>query len=117
MPGNLAAAIYTTSEIFKAPFPDGKTKLWSFLGACNVYRRFIKDFSSRYRPLNTILNKGVELDWGKPSEEQKNAFQDLRDSLNIPSVLSLPKIGRPFILDTDASRYKIGVTLLQQQNK
>lgn len=44
MPGKRAAKIDTSSAIHKATFPSDKKKRESFLGACNVYLRFIKDF-------------------------------------------------------------------------
>jgi len=37
-----------------AKFPTTKTQLKSFLGMCNVYRRFVKDFAERAKPLNAL---------------------------------------------------------------
>ena len=41
LPGRIAIAKDNTSAISEATFPHDVTSLRSFLGACNVYRRFI----------------------------------------------------------------------------
>ena len=34
-----------------------------------------------------------------------------------PLILALPKVGRPYMIDCDASKYCIGAVLLQQQDE
>ena len=49
-------------------------ELQSFLGFCNFYRRFIKDYSKIAKPLNQLTGK-EEWKWGV---EQQTAFDTLR---------------------------------------
>ncbi len=39
-------------------FPKTQTQVRSFLGLCNVYRRFVKGFAKVAAPLNDLLKKG-----------------------------------------------------------
>ncbi len=41
------------------PLPTTQTKVRSFLGSCNVYRRFVKDFAKIASPLNDLPKKRV----------------------------------------------------------
>jgi hypothetical protein len=116
MPGKLAIASDGTKSIRGAVFPQGLTQLRSFLGACNVYRKFVEGFSKLAKPLNDMLKKGAEPDWQHPSEKQMQAFNSLKEALKTPPVLALPKNGRPYMVDTDASNHAIGAVLLQQQD-
>ena len=49
-------------------------ELQSFLGFCNFYRRFIKDYSKIAKPLNQLTGK-EEWKWGV---EQQATFDTLR---------------------------------------
>ena len=49
----------------------------SFLGACNVYRRFVQGFATTAAPLSDMLKKDSEVDWDQPiepDERQQEAF-------------------------------------------
>ena len=51
-PGRLSVAndVKATCAVREATFPESITQLRSFLGACNVYRRFVKDYSKIASP-------------------------------------------------------------------
>ena len=51
-PGRLSVAndAKATCAVREATFPESITQLRSFLGACNVYRRFVKDYSKIASP-------------------------------------------------------------------
>ena len=115
--GNLSVAIDNSKAFAKAVFPRTVTQLRSFLGTANVYRRFVPKYSDIARPLNSMLRKDAEPDWEKPTDEQTRAFETLKTRLISPPVLALPKAGRPYKIDTDASAYLLGAVLLQQQTK
>lgn len=55
LPGLRAIAKDGTSAITNAKFPQGVIQIRSLLGACNVYRRFIKYLSHMAEPLNFWL--------------------------------------------------------------
>ncbi|GKE27877.1 hypothetical protein Tco_1443261 [Tanacetum coccineum] len=50
------------------------------------YRRFFENFSKIAKPLTVLTQKSKTFDWG---EEQKNAFQTLKDTLCNTPVLAL----------------------------
>ena len=116
MPGKLAIASERTSGFAKAAFPRDKTQMRSFMGAANYYRRFIKGFAGIARPLNDMVKKGEPFEFGEPTPEQLEAFEQIKVALVSPPVLSLPQYGKPIMIDTDASAYQLGVALLQQQD-
>ena len=96
---------------------ESTTQLRSFLGACNVYRRFVKDYSKIASPLADILRKNASNDWQNPTEEQLRSFEELKARLTAPPILASPKANRPYMIDTDASAFAIGAVLLQQQDE
>jgi hypothetical protein len=57
-PGTLAVAEKNTRALRTAKHPSTKTELRSFLGLCNVYRRFANGFAKIAAPLNSLLRKG-----------------------------------------------------------
>ena len=116
LPGKLAISTDATSSIHDALFPEDITQLRSFLGACNVYGRFIHGFAKVAYPLHQMLGKNSDVDWGHPTEPQRNAINNIKEALVTPPVLALPRLDRPFMIDTDASAYQVGAVLLQQQD-
>jgi len=83
----------------------------SFLGFANFYRQFIKDFSHIAVPLNRL--KGKE-EW-KWTEEEQNAFEELKQKITTQLVLALPRREGKFRVEVDASGYTIGGVLSQEQ--
>jgi len=53
-PGRLSVSEKNLKAINKAVFPKTQTQLRSFLGMCNVYRRFTVDFTKTKKPLNDL---------------------------------------------------------------
>ena len=94
------------------PVPVFITDVRGFLGFCNYYRRYIKDYISITRPLNHLLCKDVPLVW-RP--EQTKAFNRLKAALSTAPLLAHPRDDCEYILDTDASAYGIGGVLSQMQ--
>ena len=111
LPGKLKVATDTAAALKEFVFPQTLTQLRFFLGDCNVYRRFVKDFSKISRPLTGMLKKEASRSFENPTEEQLTAFETLKDRLTSPPVLALPKAGRNYRLDTDASDYQLGCTI------
>ena len=64
-----------------------------------------------------MLPKDAEPDWDSPTNDERDAFETLKRNLVTPPILGLPKANRPYMMDTDASAYQLGATLLQQQNE
>ena len=61
-------------------------ELQSFLGFCNFYKRFIKDYSKIAKPLNQLTGK-EEWKWGA---EQQTAFDTLWRVITERPVLVIP---------------------------
>lgn len=112
--GELLSATEPTKSIEKTPFRDEEPRLQSGLGACNVYRRFIRKFAGIERPLNAIILKDTEVKWENPSEEPLKAFRYLKKSLENPPILGNPKTGGRYMVEKDAIKYDLGTVMLQQ---
>lgn len=104
--------------------PSAK-KIKSFLGMVMYYQRFIQNCSSMTKPLFALtatvtgranarramhFKKLSPSDW---TEEQSNAFNQLKAALLSSVVLAHPDFDRPFVLSTDASLDGLGAVLSQ----
>lgn len=92
------------------PTPRNVTEVRSFLGFCNFYRRFMKDFSKLSKPLNNLTQKEKNWEWGNTEEE---AFTALKNAITSTPILVTPDQTRKFRLETDASGYATGGVLSQ----
>jgi RNase H-like domain found in reverse transcriptase/Reverse transcriptase (RNA-dependent DNA polymerase) len=108
--------------------PTNGSELLRFLGVLNFFGEFIEDGALRMAPLYDVLvgtgwNKKKKrrdrvriADWERRwGEEQKCAFEDLRDCLAAPEFLVPSRNGARKKLVTDASKYGSGVTLVQEE--
>jgi Reverse transcriptase (RNA-dependent DNA polymerase) len=101
-PGKLAVAEKNTKALKTARPPTTQSELRSFLGLCNVYRRFISGFAKFASPLNALLLKRESPQLGVLSKEQLQSFDTLRAKLLKPPILELPRKEGLFTLNTDA---------------
>ena len=90
--------------------PQNLTQVQSFLGLCNYYRRFVKDFAKTATPLSNLTKKNTPFQW---KEEQQKAFQELKKSLTETPVLRCADPKLPYELTADASGTGIGAVLTQ----
>ena len=112
-PGTLSVDNAATASLKGMEYPRNQTELRSFLGLCNVYRRFVPEFARVAGPLNQLLKKGQPVKLEPFGEAERQAFQALIDKITSPPVLALPRSGLPYSVDTDASNYQIGAALFQ----
>ena len=84
----------------------------SFIGACNFYRRHIKNFTYT----SAILTDPIKMcsTWRTGPQEQQ-AFDKLKDKVANAKCLGLPRTQGEIILLTDASNVGGGGTLFQWQ--
>ena len=80
----------------------------SFLGFCNHYRRFVRDFAGIASPLPSLTKKKVPFVW---TDECQAAFERLKRELITAPVLEFPDYNGKFIVDTDASNFSLGAVL------
>ena len=93
------------------PVPACSKDVERFMGLANYHRSFIKNFSQLADPLYRVVGK-KKFQW---TDEQQQAFDNLKEALTSPPVLALPNTQDSFILDCDASNEAIGAELLQVQ--
>jgi len=101
----------------KVGHPRTKTPLRSFLGMCNVFRRFVENCARIAAPLNQLKTQAYGYTLSAFTETQAAAFTRLRDALLHPPVLALPRREAPFTIDVDACDAQLGCALLQEQQK
>ena len=93
------------------PRPSNLLETQKFLGFCNYYRRFVKDFAKIARPLHELQKKDVEFEW-KPAHEL--AFDALKEAITSEPVLTLPKEDAPLRIEADSSDYATGGVISQK---
>lgn len=87
----------------------------SFLGLCNVFRRFVPNFSRIAAPLNKNVAKGQPATFDGLDETEQAAYETLKKALIRPPVLALPQLDGHYIIYTDACDEQVGCVLLQVQ--
>ncbi|UYV71491.1 K02A2.6-like [Cordylochernes scorpioides] len=123
------------------PTPKTATEVRSFMGLCSYYKRFVKDFANKAKPLHDLLRNNVNanvslihktnlhcphcdekyigrarLTSGEPSQrfrQQEQSFQILKSALTTDPVLGHFKEDAETLVHTDASGYGVGAVLTQ----
>ncbi|GFU46776.1 retrovirus-related Pol polyprotein from transposon 17.6 [Trichonephila clavipes] len=95
-------------SINEFPVPKDQKQIKSFLGCCNFYRRYIKNFAKRALPLTNLLRKDTPFEW---TSETQEAFDDIKKARLNPPVLALPDQYAELQITTDASSRGIGAVL------
>ena len=93
------------------PIPNTVKQTHSFLGFGNYYRRFISGFAHLARPLHDLTKKNKIWDW---TPECQVTFNLLKECFTTAPVLMMPDVNKPFILETDASKWAVGAALTQK---
>ena len=115
-PGKLSVAEEAADAFKTFTFPRTLTKVRSFFGACDVYHHFVKAFEKIAWPLMDMWRKDADPNFDNPTTLQLHAFEKRKSRMISPPILSLPRYGRPYMIDTDASAYQLGCTLLQEHD-
>ncbi|KAH7719738.1 hypothetical protein AAVH_12773 [Aphelenchoides avenae] len=90
--------------------PTNPSALKSFLGALGYLRSFIKGFAEIARPLHELSGEDKITEW-KP--EHETSFRTLIERATTAPVLAAPKLGRPFVIETDFSSKAVSAVLFQ----
>ena len=109
-PNGIAPDPAKTSKVEQWPTSTSATQVQQFLGLANYYRRFVKDFACRAKPLHQLTEKKTAFKW---TSECQTAFEHLKRCLTSAPTLAMPNWSQPFIIDTDASDVGIGAVLSQ----
>nr|GEW86779.1 retrotransposon protein, putative, Ty3-gypsy subclass [Tanacetum cinerariifolium] len=97
--------------ITKWPRPKRVTKVRSFLGLADYYRRFVEGFSRLALLLTKLIRKGEKFVW---NEEREKSFNELKKRLVSASILTLPSGSGGFQIYSNASKKGQGCVLMQQ---
>ena len=74
--------------------------LRSFLGACNFFRRHIKNFTFSTAPLTDLLKKNARFVW---SSKEESLIKEIKEKLLSTTPLGVPRASGEMIVITDAS--------------
>lgn len=98
--------------------PTNVTQLRSFLGLCNVYRRFVSNFTRIAAPLTNKHRNNNRHTFLYMTEAEIKSFRRLKDILVKPPVLTLPRSDLAYVFHTDACDQQLGAFLMQRyENK
>ena len=87
--------------------------LRQFLGSCNYYSQFIRDYAELTEPLHNLTRKDVTFVWTPICQV---AFDSLKARISSPEVLVPFNPNLPTFLTTDASDVGLGAVLSQTQD-
>ncbi|PAA86570.1 hypothetical protein BOX15_Mlig030946g1 [Macrostomum lignano] len=90
--------------------PKDRRQLESFLGLCNFFGRFVKNYSSIVEPLNQLRGRNTEFIWGA---DQDRAFHHLKELLASRPIIRPYDRKKETTLTTDASERAIAAVLTQ----
>lgn len=99
--------------LLKWPEPKTVKEVRSFLGFGNFYRKFIAHYADLARPLHQLTKKDVPFRW---SDACQKAFDALKQQFTTGPVLLMPDSAKPFVMETDASKYATGGVLKQRDS-
>jgi len=94
------------------PIPTNLKEMKGFIGFCNFYRQFLKNFSIVARPLHKLDKKDMKWEW---KGDQQKAFDKLKELILSEPCLAHATLEKPFRMETDASNYAYGAMLSQKQ--
>ena len=92
------------------PRPTNVSDLRGFLGLIGYYRKFVRNYGVIARPLTNLLRNG-QFRW---TEEAKDAFKALKQTMTSTPTLTMPNFNEPFVIEYDASGVGIRAVLTQQ---
>ena len=95
------------------PRPKKVKEVQAFLGFCNFYRRFIRDFSHIAKPLFELTKKDHQWNW---SNECEVTFLELKKQFTSAPMLTMPDTRKPMRLECDASDFATGAVLTQKED-
>ena len=96
------------------PVLSSRKQVRAFLGLAGWHRRFIKGFSRVARPLTELTKDSVKFQW---DPEAQGAFDKLKHLLTTAPVLRVFDPGRRTRVVSDASKFAVGASLLQQDEE
>lgn len=94
------------------PSPTCKEGLKRFFGMVVFLGSYIKNLSTCAGPLRKLTRDDIDWRWTKSEE---NEFRRIKDIVSNISSLKYYDIGKPLIIESDASAYGLGAVLYQEK--
>jgi len=95
------------------PAPSIIKETRKFLGFCNFYRKFIKDYAKIASPINQLVKKNMKFIW---TEETQKASDKLKKKFEEKPILITPNPTKPFEIFANASNHVTGAVLTQKDD-
>lgn len=97
------------------PKPKNIRQLQSFLGVCNYYRKFQKDYSKLMARFKHLLSSKCKWKWGEDDDQTFNLIKNkFLDSI----ILHHPDFGKKrFYIHCDESNVRLGAELYQEDDE
>lgn len=112
--GKLAPNPEKIDLIRNFPIPIDQKSLQKFLGVCQFYSRFVKNFSELALNLFQLQNcPKSKFFW---SEECTKDFLRIKEAFTESLYLCQPDFNSPFKMDIDASAHSLGAVLYQNED-
>jgi hypothetical protein len=108
--GGISVDPAKVKEIMAWSIPTTVIEIQSFLGLAGYYQRFIEGLFKITKPMNSLLEKGLEFKW---DEKCQDSFDQLKKRLMSPSVLVMPDLQKGFDIYCDACGQGLGCVLMQ----
>ena len=96
---------------FKAPY--NSKRLQKLCQCSELLSIFCPELQKLLKPIYELTRKGRPFDWG---EEQQKAFEEIKNRLQKPPLLSMPDRRDRFLLHSDTSKLATGSALYQVQD-
>lgn len=112
-PSGISISPRHISAVKNFPLPRKVLDVQRFLGLTNYFRKFIKNYAAKAKPLSSLLKKSSEFIF---NEECIDSFNSLKQELVSSSVLHLYNPLAKTELHTDASSIALAGILLQKQS-
>lgn len=109
--GTISASPRLVKAVKEFPRPKNKTEIQRFLGMCNFYRKFIKNYSIISEPLTRLTGK-LPFEWSPAQEE---AFETLKTALTTAPILIRADPDLPYFIECDSSAQGVGAILSQER--
>ena len=93
------------------PAPTNVAELRTFLGSVNYLAQFLPNLSTLATPLRSLLHKGADFNWSPYCTE---VFNKLKNLITSAPILAYFDVGKPVIIQCDASQRGIGAALIQE---
>jgi hypothetical protein len=110
----MAASRSQVIQDWKAPKSQKEVQI--FIGFCNFYRRFVRNFSAIAKPItDTLKGDGKNFSWGPAQEASFLKLKILFHEDNTP-IMRHFDVELPAIVETDSSDFALGAVLSQRHD-